>query len=141
MAIEFPVAERLGIKWGAATPDDIGRYMGLLAAINQVATTIALKNERKTASDDDYKAAFAAFCLWPPNKPPLAQPYWNQAFAAFSKQDIRDALQAGVGPLAITLPASIEAGKGSDVVLSEWPKIEAAYFTEVLNLGYLKDNK
>jgi hypothetical protein len=54
MAAKFPVAERLGIKWGSASPEDIGRYMGFLAAVKVVADTIAMKNEREMPSVADY---------------------------------------------------------------------------------------
>ncbi|TIW72606.1 MAG: hypothetical protein E5V42_01975, partial [Mesorhizobium sp.] len=54
LATEFPVAERLHIKWANASVEDIGRYVGLLSAVNEVANSIAIKNDRKTASDDDY---------------------------------------------------------------------------------------
>jgi len=141
LAIKFPIAERLGIKWSAATPNDIGRYMGMLAATTEAATTIALKNGRKTPSDDDYTAAFAAFCFWPLNKPPLAEPYWDKAYGAFGNQKIRDSIQGAVGPLTVALPALIESGKASDVVLSEWPKTNADYLKGVLNFEGLANGQ
>ena len=114
--------------------------MGLLAATNAVAQTIALKNDRKEPADEDYQAAFAAFCLFP-NKPPLAEPYWSKAYAAFGSQSVRDALQRAVGPLAVTLPASIVSGEGNNIVQYEWPTDSKKYAIEVLNLESLSDAK
>jgi hypothetical protein len=134
MAAEFPVAERLGIKWGSASPEDIGRYIGFLAAANQIAITIAEKNDRKIPSDADYQASFAALCIWPPNKPPLAEPDWQNAFAAFDNQNVRRALQEAVGPLAVSLPKEIDAGEGEKAVLEKWPTSNEGYWGSVLNL-------
>ena len=138
MAAELPIAERLKIKWDAISTDDIGRYMGLLAAVEQVAIAINVKNGGKgKPSDEDYRAAFAAWCFWPLNKPPLAEQYWSKTVAAFSSQKARDALQAGLGPLAAELPALIKGGQGSDAVIATWPQDETDYVDKVWNFKNL----
>lgn len=141
MALSFPLAERLDIKWDTASPEDVGRYMGLLAAASEAATTIAAKNGRTIPIEVDYQAAFAAFCLWPPNKPPLIEPQWNAAVAAFGSQQARDLIKAGVGPLAIALPAAIESGKGADAVITTWPQNMIDYGNQVLDLKGLIDDQ
>src|SRR5689334_22226565 len=74
LAAENRVAERLQINWNAdVSSDAVSRYLGLLAAINEVAETIARGNQREVPGDNDYLAAMAAFCLYPPNKPPIAE--------------------------------------------------------------------
>lgn len=141
LATKFPIAQRLGIKWGSASTNDIGRYMGFLAAANEIADAIAVKNNRKEPSNADYMAAFASLCIWPPNKPPIAESSWKSAFAAFDNQKVRDALRAGVGPLATSLPKEITAGKGAEAVMMNWPKKKKAYWSGVLNLGNLPNAK
>ncbi|RWD06694.1 MAG: hypothetical protein EOS58_06725 [Mesorhizobium sp.] len=141
LATEFPVAERLHIKWANASVEDIGRYVGLLSAVNEGANSIAIKNDRKTASDDDYRAAFSVFCFWPVNKPPLAEPYWNDASAAFGNEKVRAALGSSVGPLAVALPSMIKDGTASDEVLKKWPQNQAEYMKYVIDLESLKNAK
>lgn len=141
LATEFPVAERLHIDWADASLEDIGRYVGLLSAVNEVANSIAAKNDRKTASDDDYRAAFSVFCFWPVNKPPLAEPYWNEAAAAFGSEKVRAALGSSIGPLAVALPAMIKDGSASDEVLKKWPQSQAEYMKYVLDFESLKNAK
>lgn len=140
MAANYPIAQRLDINWPDATPEDVGRYIGLVAAIEQVADTIAEKNGRKLPTDDDYNAAFAAFCFWP-NKPPLAEPFWPNAFAAFSSPDVRQRLRESVGPLAIDLPQLIADGEAAAAVEFKWPTNGTDYLSEVLDLKSLSDGK
>lgn len=139
LAADFPIADRLGIKWGGASTADIGRYMGMLAALSEVAKTVGLKNGRETPSDDDYKAAFAAFCIWPPNKPPIAEPYWEKVMAAFDNAKVRDALRANVGYLTVELPSLISSGQADDAVLAKWPKDEAGYSSSVFDFESLRN--
>jgi hypothetical protein len=140
LAFQFPVAERLGIKWESATPDDIGRYMGILAAANEVAKAIALKNERATPTDEEYQAAFAVFCFWP-NKPPNAEPFWQKSFAAFGNQSVRNVLQSAIRPLAVELPAHIAAGDAQAAIDANWPIEPKAYFNDVWDFQSLEGTK
>ncbi|PBB36890.1 hypothetical protein [Mesorhizobium sp. WSM3868] len=141
LATEFPVAERLHISWAQASLEDIGRYVGLLSAVNEVANSIALKNDRKAASDDDYRAAFSVFCFWPVNKPPLAEPFWNTAAEAYGSEKVRMALGQSIGPLAVALPEMIKDGSASDEVLKKWPQTKAEYMKYVIDLESLKNAK
>ena len=136
LALQYPVAERLGFEWEAATPDDIGRYMGLLAGTYEAAKAIAFSNKRETPSDEDYEAAFAVFCWWP-NKPPNAEPYWSKSFHAFGNESVRKAIQSGIGPLAAELPGQIEAGKAAAFIEGNWPTDPKAYVTDVWDFELL----
>lgn len=140
IALEYPVAERLGIKWEAATTDDIGRYMGMLAAANEMAQAIAIKNNRASPDDADFQAAFAALCFWP-NKPPNAQPFWEKTFAAFGNESVRQALQSSIRPLAAELPAQIEAGNAEAAIQANWPSDPKAYMTDVWDFEILNGAK
>ncbi|AZN97184.1 hypothetical protein EJ066_07715 [Mesorhizobium sp. M9A.F.Ca.ET.002.03.1.2] len=140
IASSSQLAERLGVNWGSVSPEEIGRYMGLLAAANEVARVVALKNGRETPSDEDYEAGLAAWCLWP-NKPPIAEPYWPKAYAAFGNESVRDEIRAAVGPLVTQFPAFIEDGQAQQVIETQWPKDPKTYFSNVLNLESLSDVK
>ena len=59
------------------------------------------------------------------------------AIAAFDNQNVRKALQEGVGPLAISLPKAIDAGEGTKAVLETWPTSKEDYWNSVLNLKEL----
>ena len=100
IALKFPIAERLGIKWDSATPGDVGRYMGFLAGANVVARQIAGMRDRSSPTNDDYVAALSAQCMFPPNKPPFVQPYWSQIYPAFYNETTRNELRQAVGPKA-----------------------------------------
>ncbi len=137
LAVDLPITERLGIKKPVSSPEDIGRYMGLLAAMDHVAAAIGQKNGHKEPSDADYKAAFAAFCLWPPNKPPLAESYWADAIATFGNKKARERLSASVGPLAVELSPRISAGEAEETIRTHWPTDQTDYFKHVLNFRAL----
>jgi hypothetical protein len=137
IAAEYPVADRLGIEWGSASPEQIGKYMGLIAAVNEAAKGIALKNGRETPSDSDFRAAFSAWCIFPPNKPPLAESHWPQAFRAFGNEEMRQAIRASIGPLAVQLSGLENDDERVKAVESTWPKDSKDYFDEVINLKAL----
>ncbi len=140
IALTTPMAERLHVNWQSASPTEIGQYIGLLAAVNQVAIVVAAKNGRDTPSDEDYLAGLAAWCLFP-NNPPIAEPYWPRAYSAFGSEKVRAEIRAAVGSLATQLPAFIEKGSAQREVDEKWPKDEKAYFNDVLDLGSLRDAK
>lgn len=140
IAASSSLASRLGVKWDSVSPENIGRYMGLLAAANEVAIVAARKNGRETPSDEDYEAGLAAWCLWP-NKPPIAEPYWPKAYAAFGNEIVRGEIRAAVGPLVTQLPAFAQKGQAQEVIDTQWPKDTKSYFNEVLDLGKLSDVK
>ncbi|WP_095080576.1 hypothetical protein [Mesorhizobium sophorae] len=121
IALTTPLAERLHIKWDSVAPENIGQYMGLLAAVNQVAVAVASKNGRDTPSDEDYLAGLAAWCLFP-NKPPIAEPYWPKA-----SEKIRSEIRAAVGPLAAQFPAFIAKGEAQQEIDANWPKDSKMY--------------
>lgn len=141
IAAEYPVASRLGIEWGSASPEQVGKYMGLIAAVNEAAKGIALKNGRETPSDSDFRAAFSAWCIFPPNKPPVAEPYWPKAFRAFGSGQIRQQIRAAVGPLAVQLSGLYDTGEAVKAVESTWPTDEKNYWDEVINLKALDNVK
>lgn len=141
IAAEYPVANRLGIEWGSASPEQIGKYMGLIAAVNEAAKGIAFKNGRETPSDNDFRAAFSAWCIFPPNKPPLAEPYWPQAFRAFGDEEMRQAIRAAIGPLAVQLSSLNNEDERVKTVESTWPTDSKDYFDNVLNLRALDNVK
>jgi hypothetical protein len=103
LAQKFPIAENLKINWDSATPSDVGRYVGFLAAVNVVATEIANKNDRKFPNDEDYIAAISIQCMFPPNKPPLVKPYWDLLFPAFYDEATRNKLKQAVQAKAFDL--------------------------------------
>jgi hypothetical protein len=63
------------------------------------------------------------------------------AIAAFDNQNVRKALQEGVGPLAISLPKAIDAGEGTKAVLEMWPTSKENYWNPVLDLKELPNAK
>ncbi|ESY22388.1 MULTISPECIES: hypothetical protein [unclassified Mesorhizobium] len=140
IALTTPLADRLHVKWGAASPENIGQYMGLLAAVNQVAIVVAMKNGRETPSDEDYFAGLAAWCLFP-NKPPIAESYWPKAYGAFGNDKVRSEIRAAVGPLVSQFPAFIAKGEAQQEIDANWPKDPKMYFSDVLDLGSLSDVK
>lgn len=142
IAAMSPLADRLKMDWKSSTPENIGRYMGLLAAANEVARVVALKNGRETPSDEDYAAGLAAWCLWP-NKPPIAEPYWTKAYAAFGNEGVRAEIRSAVGPLVTEFPAYLAKGQSEaqEEIDTNWPKDPKAYFNSVLDLGKLSDVK
>jgi hypothetical protein len=107
IAVKFPIAERLGIKWDSATVGDVGRYMGFLAGVNVVAIQIAGMSDRSSPTNDDYVAALSAQCMFPPNKPPFVEPYWSQIYPAFYSATTRNKLRQAVGPQAVAISKAI----------------------------------
>ncbi|AYG66892.1 MULTISPECIES: hypothetical protein [unclassified Rhizobium] len=108
LALEFPIAKRLDIDWNKAEPNDAGRYLGFLAAVNQVAITVANSHDRKEPNDVDFLAALSIQCIWPTNKPPLVEKSWPFQEAAFYNATVREAILKAVGPSAKDLPDRIE---------------------------------
>jgi hypothetical protein len=131
VAMKYAIADRLGIKWEGASTDDIGRYMGFLAAANEVARGIASKNSRETPDVQDFEAAVAALCVYPPNKPPVLEKYWPNMFPAFYDTELRDAIKGAVGPFASTLPSKLSESADPKF----WPQDEQEYKNKVLDFG------
>ena len=104
LALDFRVHESMGIDWNDASSEDVGNYMGMLAAVDVIAETISLQNDRLLPSLSDYAAAFTAACLWPPNKPPLVRHDWQLLYPASYDLSTRTRLSAAVGEIAIHLP-------------------------------------
>ncbi|WP_119392715.1 hypothetical protein [Taklimakanibacter lacteus] len=139
----LPIAERLNIDWNKEVKaDDVSRYLGLLAAVNEVAVAVAKKNGRDVPGDNDYYAALAAFCLFPPNKPPLAEKYWYATFDAFYDAKTRAALDKSIGPLTYGIPKLLEESSGdASKLLDFFPKTEDEYLTDVINFKELESQK
>lgn len=109
LALEFPVAKRLNIDWGSAGTDDVGRYLGFLAAVNEVAIALAGSNDRMEPSKMDFLAALSIECIFPNNKPPLVEKTWPRQIAAFYNSTVRANIREAIGPEAEHLPAKIES--------------------------------
>jgi hypothetical protein len=140
LSIELGIPDRLGIEWAGVTSEDIGRYMGILAGVNEIAIEIATRSGREEPSTVDYQAAFAAACMWPNNKPPTIQKYWPVLVGAFADQSVRDELRAAVGPAAVQLVDTISEDQTlvSDDPTAFFPESEASYFQEFLDIGRVK---
>ena len=98
LALEYPVAERLGINWSEPDETATQRYIGFLAATNVLAGEIATRAGREAPTDTDYQTALFLQCIWPPNKPVLVEKYWPLEEPAFYNAALRDALRKAVGP-------------------------------------------
>jgi hypothetical protein len=135
IAAELGIAGRLDINWGSTTTDAVGLYMGVLAGINVVATTIADKNNRSTPTYQDYIAAIWSWCMWPPNKPPFIQEYWAAMSGAFYSATIREKLKAAVGPRTVALANELRGNALLGKSLEPDSQIEdkAKYFETVFN--------
>lgn len=133
---KFGLAERLGISWEKANPDDTGRYLGLLAGVSEIATTIAAQNGKKEAGEVEFLAALSIACLWPPNKPPLVQNYWGKIIPAYWDKDVRMQLDKAVGPGAIEISNAISKGESLDAIFAKYQD-EASYSANFLDLGRL----
>lgn len=147
IARELPIAERLGIVWKDATPEDVGRYMGIVAASYEVAKEIASKNGREAPDDKDYLAAMSAFCFFP-NKPPLVESYWPRTYSAFYSTYTRMSLSDAVGPAAVELaekftfyPSTENMALAQEIdvdsIVEDLPTSEGEYLSDVLNLQNL----
>lgn len=112
--------------------------MGLLAAADEIAETIASKNDRLQPSDNDFVAALSALCLFPPNnKPPFVEEYWPNAIAAFYSGSVRDSLQQAVGPTAVELSDTLQDNNISPLQHFNYPDREEDYLEQMLHLRIL----
>lgn len=141
LAAQYPIAERMGITWDKATIEDTGRYLGLLAGINEAAKAIAIKNDRNEPSENDFKAAFATWCIWPTNKPPMVQDYWKSVAPAFYDEKLRAKIQAAVGPTAWDIPKLLDKGVSEAEIVEQFPITDTEYFSSVINLKDLVGNQ
>ncbi len=143
LALKLGIPERIGLNWNAATSEQVGRYMGILASANEVAKEIALKNGRKEALDDDYRAAFSIQCMWPPNKPPIIEEYWSSLYPAYYSADVRQKLREAIGPEAIKLPAMIQSNRDKMIANPSefFPSTKEEYFKTVFNIKKVLDKQ
>lgn len=141
IALKFPIAERLGIKWDSATPADVGRYMGFLAGIEVVAKTIAGKEDHSSPTFEDYVAAISAQCMFPPNKPPFVEKYWPQIYPAFYSAITRNKLREAVGPQAVSISKTLQENgldEFSKYFTKYLPTEETQYFQKIFDPTKLK---
>lgn len=143
LALEFPVAKRLNIDWNKSGPNDVGRYLGFLAATNEVAITVANSHDRKEPSEVDFLAALSIQCIWPNNKPPLIEESWPLQAPAFYNAAVREAIREAVGPSAKELPDRIEklgqnayAASGGDL-----PTQPDQYYKDIFDIQRLTGEK
>ncbi|GEC42170.1 hypothetical protein CN221_37560 [Sinorhizobium meliloti] len=143
LALKFPISKRLSIDWNNAGPDDVGKYLGFLAATNEVAITVANSNNRKEPGEVDFLAALSIQCIWPNNKPPLVEASWPLQAPAFYNAAVREAIREAVGPAARELPDRIEelgsaayASSGVDL-----PTNEAEYSKYIFDTDKLTGEK
>lgn len=118
IALEYPIAERLGINWKDTGPDATTRYIGFLSATNVLAKEIADRAGRESPTDDDYRTALFLQCIWPPNKPALVEEYWSLEQPAFYSAAIREALRKGVGPGADKFAAVLAETQSPDATFA-----------------------
>ncbi len=143
LALKFPIAERLKIDWNNAAPDDVGRYLGFLAATHEVAITVANSHDRKEPSNVDFLAALSIQCIWPNNKPPLIAESWPLQAPAFYSAAVREAIREAVGPTAKELPDRIEK-IGQDAYAASGgslPTNAKQYYQDVFNIQKLPGEK
>jgi hypothetical protein len=134
---KFGLAERLGIKWDAATIQDTGRYLGLIAAASELAISISNKAGHKEVDENDFAAALSILCLFPPNKPPIVEQYWGNIMPAYFNQGIRSVLDKAVGPAAVELTNAYKAGESGEGVYAKYSPDEAGYSANFLDLNRL----
>ena len=108
LALTFPISERLKIDWNKPEPEDVGRYLGFLSAVNEVALAVATSRKDEKPTEADFLAALSIECIWPNNKPPLVEKSWPFQQQAFYSISVRQAIRDAVGPLAKQLPDRIE---------------------------------
>ena len=119
IALEYPVAQRLGINWDDPGSEATSRYIGFLAATNVLAKEIADRSGRDAPTDDDYRTALFLQCIWPPNKPALVEEYWPLEEPAFYNAAVRDALRKGVGPGADKFAAVLAETKSGEATFAD----------------------
>jgi hypothetical protein len=138
LAAKENVAAHLGIKWEAANPTDVGRYMGTLAAADIVAKTIAAKNGRTEPTREDYLAGLSSLCYWPPNKRPvLTSEDRQRLYPAFYSNRLRESIPGAVGQSASRLPALISQ-KPPEAVNAAFPENRDDYFKSLFNPNALR---
>ncbi|MEZ2221524.1 hypothetical protein [Rhizobium sp. RCC_161_2] len=143
LALKFPITERLKIDWNEAAPEDVGRYLGFLAAVNEVALTVAKSHDRKEPSEVDFLAALSIECIWPNHKPPLVEASWPLQEPAFYNAAVRETIRAAVGPVARELPDRIEK-LGQDLYASsggELPTQPDRYYKDIFDIKKLTGGK
>ena len=139
IARDYGVEERLQIDWNEAKPEDITRYIGLLASAETIAAEIAARNDRKQPEEADYRAAFISLCLWPPNKPPFVEESWPAQIPAFYSAKERALLREAVGKTAASLPSYFSQFTEAEFAkaASALPGAREAYYSDVLNVPLL----
>jgi len=145
LALEYPVAERLGIDWAEPSENAVGRYISFLAATDVVAREIASRAGRESPTDSDYQTALFLQCIWPPNKPVVVEEYWPLEEPAFYSAAVRGLLQKAVGPGAETFAATLSETQSREAALaameaSSFLKSEDEYLTNIFDLRYLTGN-
>lgn len=138
IARDIGVAVELGIVWEDASPEDVGRYMGILAGASEVALVLARENGRFAPSDEDYQAALIALCFFPPNKPPLLSEFWPDVYPAFYSQEVRDILSQNVGGVAVEWPELLREHGIRAAQMLGYPQEQELYLEQVINLGNLR---
>lgn len=143
LALEFPVAKRLNIDWSHAGPNDVARYLGFLAAVNEVALTLASSNDRQEPNESDFLAALSIQCIWPNNKPPLVEKSWPSQEPAFYNAAIREAIREAVGPAAKDLPDRIQklGQSGFAASVGELPTDSNEYYKYIFDAQRLAGGK
>lgn len=138
---KFKLADRLGIKWDGATIEDTGRYLGLIAAASELAMSISNKDGRKEVDENDFAAALSILCLYPPNKPPLVEPYWGNIMPAYFNQSVRTVLDKAVGPGAIELTNAYKTGMSVEGIFEKYSSDQVDYSANFLDLNSLGEIK
>ncbi|WP_163266471.1 hypothetical protein [Chelativorans alearense] len=142
IAAEYPLAGRLGIEWPDATQEDMGRYIGLLAAAQTIASEIARRSDRAALQDSDYRAAFITLCFWP-NKPPLVEFSWDAQMSAFYDVKERTLIKEALGDDAIALSAYVEAGDVDKLraAVDALPQDPEDYFSTVFDAPLVSEGR
>ncbi|WP_146258140.1 hypothetical protein [Sinorhizobium medicae] len=139
IARDYSIEKRLDIDWNNAKPEDITRYVGLLASAQTIAGEIAARNDRKQPEEADYRAAFISLCLWPPNKPPFVEQSWPAQIPAFYNEDERALLRKAVGTTAASLPFYFSQLTQAEFekAATSLPTEQEEYYADVFNVPLL----
>lgn len=100
IAKEVNVAEQLGISWRASSPVDVGNYIGILTAAEVAAVALAKEGGRSKPDAADYITALSLYCVFPPNKPPVAKEYRHILYSTYYDEELRKKIPSAIGPQA-----------------------------------------
>jgi hypothetical protein len=136
LALKMPVAERLKIDWSNPKLGAVDEYMGFLAATQQMAEELASRKGKQTPGEAEYLSAFFLECVWPPNKQPKSEQYWQKLYPAFYDEKTKQGIRSAIGKSAEQLPPLV--GDESQLLEIDKNTSDAEFQSMWLNLKDLK---